>query len=32
MGHFIAAFAWNKKVENITVYNGLYFWNTSVRK
>jgi peptide/nickel transport system substrate-binding protein len=32
VGHYIAAFAWNKKVENITVYNGLYFWNTSVRK
>jgi peptide/nickel transport system substrate-binding protein len=32
LGHYIAAFAWNKKVENVTVYNGLYFWNTRVRK
>ncbi|GHT53431.1 ABC transporter substrate-binding protein [Spirochaetia bacterium] len=32
LGHYIAASAWNKKVENVTVYNGLYFWNTRVRK
>ncbi|MDR3138205.1 MAG: ABC transporter substrate-binding protein [Treponema sp.] len=32
VGHYIAAFAWSKKVENVTVYNGVYFWNTSVKK
>ncbi|WP_148257286.1 ABC transporter substrate-binding protein [Treponema primitia] len=32
LGHYIAASAWNKKVENVTVYNGLYFWNTKIRK
>jgi peptide/nickel transport system substrate-binding protein len=32
VGHFFSTHAWNKKVENVTVYNGLYFWNTRVRK
>jgi peptide/nickel transport system substrate-binding protein len=32
MGHYVACLAWSKKVENLSVYNGLYFWNTSVRK
>jgi peptide/nickel transport system substrate-binding protein len=32
VGHYIASHAWNKKVENIETYSGIYFWNTSVRK
>jgi peptide/nickel transport system substrate-binding protein len=32
MGHYIAASAWSSRVENVTAFNGLYFWNTTVRK
>jgi peptide/nickel transport system substrate-binding protein len=32
VGHFSSTFAWNKKVENLTVYNGLFFWNACIRK
>ncbi|MDR3138204.1 MAG: ABC transporter substrate-binding protein [Treponema sp.] len=32
VGHFSSTFAWNKRLENITVYNGLFFWNTRIKK
>jgi peptide/nickel transport system substrate-binding protein len=32
VGHFNYTHAWNEKVENVTAFGGLYFWNTSVRK
>jgi peptide/nickel transport system substrate-binding protein len=32
VGHYGASHAWNKKVENLETYNGLYFWRVSVRQ
>jgi hypothetical protein len=27
VGHFSQTHAWNREVENLSVWNGLYFWN-----
>jgi peptide/nickel transport system substrate-binding protein len=31
LGHYKAASAWSTRVENVTVFRGIYFWNTRVR-
>jgi peptide/nickel transport system substrate-binding protein len=31
LGHFFQTHAWNNRVEGLTVYNGLYFWNARMR-
>jgi peptide/nickel transport system substrate-binding protein len=32
VGHFSQTHAWNKRVENVSVWNGLYFWNAALKK
>ncbi|MDR1177181.1 MAG: ABC transporter substrate-binding protein [Treponema sp.] len=32
VGHFGSTHAWNKKLENIITFKGLYFWNAGLRK
>jgi peptide/nickel transport system substrate-binding protein len=31
VGHFSSTFAWSNKLENITLYNGLFFWNARIK-
>jgi peptide/nickel transport system substrate-binding protein len=31
LGHFSQTHAWNDRVEGLTVFNGLYFWNARLR-
>jgi peptide/nickel transport system substrate-binding protein len=31
LGHHVAAYAWNNRVETPQVYGGLFFWNAAVR-
>jgi peptide/nickel transport system substrate-binding protein len=31
LGHFSQTHGWNERVEGLTVFNGLYFWNAALR-
>ncbi|MDR2375115.1 MAG: ABC transporter substrate-binding protein [Treponema sp.] len=31
LGHFSQTHAWRDRVEGLTVFNGLYFWNAAIR-
>ncbi len=31
-GHYVAAYAWNKKLSGLDTYGGVYFWNASSEK
>jgi peptide/nickel transport system substrate-binding protein len=31
LGHFYQTHAWGERLEGLTVYNGLYFWNARIR-
>jgi peptide/nickel transport system substrate-binding protein len=32
VGHFSQTHAWDERVENLSVWNGLYFWNAVLKK
>jgi peptide/nickel transport system substrate-binding protein len=31
LGHFYQTHAWGERLEGLSIYNGLYFWNARIR-